>query len=44
MLQTVDTWKDKQAYEKQAEDLKNRFRSNFTRFASQVGPEIRGVM
>jgi phosphoenolpyruvate carboxykinase (ATP) len=32
--------KDKEAYERQAEDLRNRFRTNFKQFESQVDPEL----
>ncbi|GLI33743.1 phosphoenolpyruvate carboxykinase (ATP) [Desulforhabdus amnigena] len=40
VLNPIHTWKDKEAYERQAEDLRNRFRTNFKQFESQVDPEL----
>ncbi len=44
ILNPVNTWEDKAAYEQKAEELRGRFRSNFTRFESEVDGEVRDVM
>jgi len=44
LLNPVNTWTDKEAYARQAEDLRNRFRANFTRFESEVDAKLRNVM
>lgn len=44
VLNPVNTWNDKDAYARKAEDLRGRFRKNFERFASEVEPGVRDVM
>lgn len=44
MLNPVNTWQDREAYRRQAEDLRQRFRKNFETFASSVAESIRNVM
>ncbi len=44
VLRPADTWADRDAYRRQAEDLKNRFRNNFKAFESQVEDAVRRVM
>jgi phosphoenolpyruvate carboxykinase (ATP) len=44
ILNPVDTWQDPQAYQKQAEDLRARFRNNFKPFADAVEAAVREVM
>lgn len=44
ILNPANTWLDKEAYRKQAADLRQRFRKNFETFASSVGENIRNVM
>mgnify|MGYP000894753899 FL=1 len=44
LLNPINTWEDKDAYERRAKDLKGRFRKNFEQFASQVDQKVRDVM
>ncbi len=44
MLNPVNTWQDKEAYQTQAHNLRQRFRKNFEMFASSVSEGIRNVM
>lgn len=44
ILLPVNTWRDKEAYGRKAEDLRDRFRKNFEQFRSEVEQEIADVM
>lgn len=44
ILLPVNTWQDKEAYVRQAEDLRERFRANFQTFSADVDPKISQVM
>lgn len=44
VLRPADTWADRDAYRRQAEDLKTRFRNNFKAFESQVEDAVRRVI
>ncbi|MGV8074300.1 MAG: phosphoenolpyruvate carboxykinase (ATP) [Syntrophobacteraceae bacterium] len=44
LLNSINTWADKEAYKRQAEELRARFRKNFERFESQVSENLRKVM
>ncbi len=40
VLNPRETWEDKEAYDRQAQALVERFENNFTRYAGQISPEI----
>lgn len=44
ILRPEETWRDKDAYRRQAEHLKGLFRENFQAFADSVDPDVRRVM
>lgn len=44
ILSPINTWQDKEAYKRQAEDLRDRFRKSFKRFESESDPQLRQVM
>lgn len=44
LLLPENTWRDKEAYALQAQDLRERFRKNFQNFESDVEPELREIM
>jgi phosphoenolpyruvate carboxykinase (ATP) len=41
VLRPRDTWKDKEAYDRQAHKLAGMFRENFEQFAENVPQEVR---
>jgi phosphoenolpyruvate carboxykinase (ATP) len=43
VLQPRNTWADKEAYDKQAADLAQRFNNNFKKYEAGVSPAVRGV-
>lgn len=44
LLFPVNTWRDKEAYAKQARELRELFKKNFERFESGVDPSLRSIM
>ncbi len=44
MLAAINTWRDKDAYRRKAEELKGLFKENFKKFESNVEPGVREVM
>lgn len=44
LLNPINTWEDKEAYKRKAEELKNRFKKNFIQFESSVDAAIREVI
>jgi phosphoenolpyruvate carboxykinase (ATP) len=44
ILDPSNTWTDKEAYRRKAEELRNRFRASFRQFEEDVDPKIREVM
>lgn len=43
VLQPRNTWKDKDAYDRQAADLAKRFNANFTKYEAGVSAEVKAV-
>jgi phosphoenolpyruvate carboxykinase (ATP) len=43
ILTPVNTWKDKEAFQKTAADLAQRFTNNFKNFESQVDAEVKNA-
>ncbi|MEW6709740.1 MAG: phosphoenolpyruvate carboxykinase (ATP) [Candidatus Riflebacteria bacterium] len=41
ILTPINTWKDREAFNKTAADLANRFNKNFAKFESQVDPAVK---
>jgi phosphoenolpyruvate carboxykinase (ATP) len=43
VLQPRNTWGDKEAYDRQAADLAQRFNENFRKYEAGVSEEVRAV-